>query len=101
MEIRDYRDFANKNESTFRQIVARLAPRNRFDKLDSPFQIYEKFSTGERDGEFTICDFRMGKQEGEVVLRVQNATPGSGVVKDIIYTVKGNQLNVVSSSPVR
>ena len=92
MEIKDYLDNAKKHEGIFRQIVAGLAPRDRFNKLSSPSELFDEFSAGERNGEFTIYDFYERGHEGEFVIKVRNANPGSGVVEDIVYRVHGNIL---------
>jgi|WetSurMetagenome_2_1015567.scaffolds.fasta_scaffold646365_1 hypothetical protein len=101
MQVNNYLTTAWENPQAFTQIVRRLAPKDELEQEDNPGTLYCKFSQGERDGEFTIYDFRPGERSGEFVVVAGNVHPNSGTVREMIYRKKGHGLECVSSNPVR
>lgn len=61
---RDYLETAKRNEVVFRNILRGINPnilKARELDLEAPIdKIYEKYSTGDRYGRWTILDFRVG-----------------------------------------
>lgn len=81
--VEDYLKNAKENEIIFRNILDEFGIKNKENSLD---EIYKKYSLGDRNGIFTILNFKTGPQEetlekisaGEAIFSSQNISFLSG-----------------------
>jgi hypothetical protein len=89
-----------RNAPIFKEIVGRIAPSGTVQAEDTPEELYQRFSTGARDGQFTIHDF-LSAEGNRFVIIASNVHPNSGVTREMIYEKNGHGPELIFSRPLR
>ena len=114
MNENDYKKTAEQHEELFKNVLrdmqnrCEICPKN-FNPDEPIDKIIERYSTGERYGKFTICDFVVGPSKGlvelaenEVLIDVEDIACMSGYGYSLVYKVqKDNSVNFNRKDLVR
>lgn len=104
MDARDYKKDAEQHEQLFKNVLRDMQQRceicpEDFNPDEPIDRIFERYSTGDRYGKFTICDFEVGPNTGglvelaeqEALIDVEDIACMSGYGYSLVYEVQNDK----------